>query len=80
MRNRFSILNEVEDDNQPREALRGSQINGKKKNKIIFYSDSYGSDMTSLSKNNVDTSVFGEVRPNAKIRCVKKTVKETAQY
>jgi hypothetical protein len=70
--NRFSILNEV-NDNQLREALRGSQINGKKRNKIMFYSDSYGRDMTlSLSKNNADTSVFGEVRPSAKIRDVLK--------
>ena len=37
--------------------------NGEKRNKIMFYSDSYGRDMPlSLSKNNVDTSVFGEVK------------------
>jgi hypothetical protein len=69
-RNRFSILNEVEDDNQLREALHDSQISGKKRNEILFYSDSYGRNVTSLSKNNVDTSVFGEVRPSAKIRDV----------
>jgi hypothetical protein len=33
--NRFSTLNEVDDDNQPREALCGSTINGKKRNKIL---------------------------------------------
>ena len=71
--NRFCTLNEVEDDNQPKEALRGSKITSKKRNKIMFYSDSYGRDiLLSLSKNNVDTSVFGEVRPRAKIRDVLK--------
>jgi hypothetical protein len=72
LRNRFSILNEVEDDNLPKEALRGSKINGKKRNKIMFYRNSYSRDMTSLCKNNVDNSVFGEVRPSAKIRDVLK--------
>jgi hypothetical protein len=67
--NRFSTLNQVEDDNQTREALRDSKINGKKRNKIMFYYDSYGRDIPfSLSKNNEDS----EVRPSVKIRDVLK--------
>jgi hypothetical protein len=46
-----------------------TKINGKKNNKIKFYTDSYGRNIPlSLSKNNEDNSVFGEVRPSAKIR------------
>jgi hypothetical protein len=37
----------------------------------MFYGDSYGRDIpTSLSKNNVDVSVYGEVRPSATIKGV----------
>jgi hypothetical protein len=40
----------------------------------MFYSDSYGRDIipTPLSKNNIDVSMFGEVRPGAKAKDVQK--------
>jgi hypothetical protein len=45
----------------------------KKKNKLMFYNDSYGRGIpTLLSKSNDDVSVFGEVRPGAKVKDVLK--------
>jgi hypothetical protein len=40
--NRFNTLNEVADEIEQRKELSRPKVNVKKKNKLIFYSDSYG--------------------------------------
>jgi hypothetical protein len=40
--NRFNTLNEVADENEQRKALSCPKVNVEKKNKPMFYSDSYG--------------------------------------
>jgi hypothetical protein len=64
MRNRFSALNEVTDENQSRKAASFLKVNIiKKKNKPMFYTDSYGCNIsTLLIKINV-VSVYSKVRP-----------------
>jgi hypothetical protein len=79
--NRFSTLNEVAEETQQKKALSYPKKMVKKKNKLMFYSDSYGRDIPlSLSKTNVDVSVFGEVRPGAKVKDVlKNCVRDCAE-
>ena len=78
--NRFNTLNEVADEMEQRKESSHPKVNAKKKNELIFYSDSYGRDiLMSLSKTNLDISVYGEVRPGAKVKDVlKNCVKECA--
>jgi hypothetical protein len=71
--NRFNILNEVTDETEQRKAPNCPKVNGEKKSKLMFYSDSYGRDIPmSLSKINVVVSMFGEIRPGAKVKDVLK--------
>jgi hypothetical protein len=71
--NRFCTLNKVTEETQQKKAISYPKKNVKKKNKLMFYSDSYGCDIPlSLSKTNIDVSVFGEVRPGAKVKDVLK--------
>jgi hypothetical protein len=68
---RFNSLNEVAEEIEQRKELCRPKVNVKKKKKLIFYSDIYGRDIpTALSKTNVDISVYGEVRPGAKMKDV----------
>jgi hypothetical protein len=71
--NRFSTLNEVIDEIEQRKEARCPKVNVKKNNKLLFYSDGYGRGIpTSLSKINDDISVYGEVRPGARVKEVLK--------
>jgi hypothetical protein len=78
--NRFSTLNEVTDEIKQRKETRCPKVNVKKNNKLVFYSDGYGRGIpTSLSKINYDISVYGEVRPGAKVKEVLKNCQEIVQ-
>jgi hypothetical protein len=67
--NRFNILNEVIDETEQRKAPTCPKVNVEKKNKLMFFSHSYGRDIPTLfSKINVDVSVYGELRPSIRTR------------
>jgi hypothetical protein len=78
--NRFFTLNDVADETLQKKTFSCQKKNVKKKNKLMFYSDSHGRGIrTLLSKSNDDVSVFGEVRPGAKVKDVlKNCVKDCA--